>query len=212
MEISRTFPPSPLGFGSVVSAPKDLIWKSWDEAWAQSRHLESMRSQYLGFFFTVLLAATFFAIKEGAKGGWLSSGALLLPIFLALGVELLAAVLLAFVRRIGEVLVYYTRVIVAIRDEQIADLGLGRPSWAEPWPLSNTIGPRWRLRSTQGASQLVLEASIVAATAAQLALAIRVATLKSASSALVAFGIVVAAMGVVIVALMLPSGDSPRAA
>jgi len=196
----------------VVSAPHDLVWKSWDEAWAQSRHLESMRSQYLGFFFTVLLAAAFFAIKEGTKGGWLSSSALLLPIFLTLGVEMLAAALLAFVRRIGEVLVYYTRVIVAIRDDQVVDLGPDRPSWAEPWPLSNTIGPQWRLRSTQGASQLVLEASIVATTATLLALAIRVATLKSASSALVAFGIVAAVMGVVIAALMLPSGDSPRAA
>ena len=180
----------------MVSAPNDLIWKSWDEAWAQSRHLESMRSQYLGFFFTVLLAAAFFAIKEGAKGGWLSSSALLLPVFLALGVELLAAALLAFVRRIGEVLVYYMRVIVAIRDDRLVDVGPDRPSWAEPWPLSNTIGPRWRLRSTQGASQLVLEASIVATTVALLALAIRMATLKSASSALIAFGIVAAVMGV----------------
>jgi hypothetical protein len=196
----------------VVSEPNELIWKSWDEAWAQSRHLETMRSQYLGFFFTVLLAAAFFAIKEGAKGGWLSSTALLLPVFLAIGVELLAAALLAFVRRIGEVLVYYTRVVVAIRDDQLVDVGPDRPSWAEPWPLSNTIGPRWRLRSTQGASQLVLEASIVATTAALLALAIRVTTLKSASTALIVFCIVAAVMGAVIAALMLPSGDSPRAA
>jgi hypothetical protein len=196
----------------VVSEPNDLIWKSWDEAWTQSRHLESMRSQYLGFFFTVLLAAAFFALKEGTKGGWLSSSALLFPVFLALGVEMLAAALLAFVRRIGEVLVYYTRVIFAIRDDQLVDVGPDRPRWAEPWPLSNTIGPRWRLRSTQGASQLVLEASLVATTAALLALAIRVATLKSASSALIAFVIVAAVMGVVIAALMLPSGDSPRAA
>jgi len=127
----------------VVSARNDLIWKSWDEAWAQSRHLESMRSQYLGFFFTVLLAAAVFAIREGIKGEWLSSSALLLPFVLALGVELLAAVLLAFVRRIGEVLVYYTRVIAAIRDEQVVD-GPDRPSWAEPWPLSNALGSRWR--------------------------------------------------------------------
>ncbi|HEX4435258.1 MAG TPA: hypothetical protein VH061_00535 [Solirubrobacteraceae bacterium] len=196
----------------MVSEPNELIWKSWDEAWAQSRHLETMRSQYLGFFFTVLLAAAFFAIKEGAKGGWLSSTALLLPVFLAIGVELLAAALLAFVRRIGEVLVYYTRVVVAIRDDQLVDVGPDRPSWAEPWPLSNTIGPRWRLRSTQGASQLVLEASIVATTAALLALAIRVTTLKSASTALIVFCIVAAVMGAVIAALMLPSGDSPRAA
>jgi len=171
-----------------------------------------MRSQYLGFFFTVLLGATFFGIKEGAKGGWLASSALLLPIVLALGVELLAAVLLAFVRRIGEVLVYYTRVVVAIRDDQLVDIGPDRPSWAEPWPLSNTIGPRWRLRSTQGASQLVLEASVVATTAALLALAIRVATLKSTSSVLIAFGILAAVAGVVIAALMLPSDDSSRAA
>jgi len=199
-------------FGSVAPAPNGVIWKTWDEAWAQSRHLETMRSQYLGFFFTVLLAAAFFAIKEGAKGGWLSSSALLLPVFLALGVEMLAAALLAFVRRIGEVLVYYMRVIVAIRDEQVADLGPDPPNWAKPWPLSSTVGPRWRLRSTQGASQLVLEASIVATTAALLALAIRVATLKSASGALVAFGIFAAVTGVVIAALTLPSGDSPRAA
>jgi hypothetical protein len=137
---------------------------------------------------------------------------LLLPVFLALVVEILAAVLLAFVRRIGEVLVYYTRVIVAIRDEQVGDLGPDRPNWAEPWPLSNTVGRRWRLRSTQGASQLVLEASIVATTAALLALAIRVATVKSASSVLVAVGIFVAVAGVVIAALTLPSGESPRAA
>ncbi|MFZ1926977.1 MAG: hypothetical protein WAU42_12650 [Solirubrobacteraceae bacterium] len=196
----------------MASAPNDLIWKTWDEAWAQSRHLESMRSQYLGFFFTVLLAVAVFAIKEGAKGGWLSSSALLLPIVLALGVELLAAVLLAFVRRIGEVLVYYTRVIVAIRDDQVVDLGLNQPSWAEPWPLSNTIGPRRRLRSTQGATQIVLEVSIIATTAVLLALAICVATLKSVSSALVALSVVAALTGVAIAALTLPSGDSPRAA
>jgi hypothetical protein len=134
---------------------------------------------------------------------------LLLSVALALGVELLAAALLISVRRIGEVLAYYARVIVLIRDDRLVNLDRDRPSWAEPWPLSNTIGPRWRLRSTQGATQLVLEASIVAVTVALLALAIRVATLKSASSVLVSFGIVAAVMGVAIAALTLPSSGRP---
>lgn len=156
----------------------------------------------------MLLAAVVFAIKEGAKDGWRSSGALLLSIALALAVELLAVALLASVRRVGEVLVYYTRIIATIRDDRVRNLGCDRPNWAEPWPLSNTVGRRWRLRSTQGAAQLVLETSIVTATVALLALAIRVASLNPASSALLALGIVAAVTGVAIAALTLPSGDS----
>jgi hypothetical protein len=194
-----------------VASSGDLMWKSWDEAWAQSRHLESMRSQYLGFFFTVLLATVIFAIKEGAESSWLSSNALILSVTSALAVELLATALLASVRRIGEVLTYYTRVIAAIRDERIVALGRDRPSWAEPWPLWNTIGPRWRLRSTQGAAQLVLETSVVITTVALLALATRIVTLRSTSSALMVFGVAAAVMGVVLAALVLPSADSANA-
>ena len=41
----------------------------WEQVWAHSRHLETMRSQYLGFFFTAALAVAAIAAKDLAKDG-----------------------------------------------------------------------------------------------------------------------------------------------
>ena len=38
------------------------LLREWDQAWDHYRHLESTRSQYLGFFFTVLVASTGLAV------------------------------------------------------------------------------------------------------------------------------------------------------
>ena len=44
----------------IMSNDPELLsakWRIWDQAWEQSRHLEVLRGQYLGFFFTAVLVA-----------------------------------------------------------------------------------------------------------------------------------------------------------
>jgi hypothetical protein len=105
---------------SDESERSTVKWRIWEEAWAQSRHLEAMRSQYLGFFFTVLLGVTLFGAKEVADQGFRTATSLVLFSILALGVELLATFLLLAVARIGDVLAKYATVIEAIRDDHAA--------------------------------------------------------------------------------------------
>lgn len=42
---------------------ENLLLQEFNETWAQIRHLENLRSKYLGFFFTVILASVGFFIN-----------------------------------------------------------------------------------------------------------------------------------------------------
>jgi hypothetical protein len=138
----------------VTSERDELKWRLWAESWNHSRHLETMRSQYLGFFFTASLAVAAFAAPDVAKGHLSTSASLILLAVLVFGLDLLAGFLILAVARIGEVLGHYQR---AQREIQAEVVGDKTPSWLE-LPQSS---PRRRLRSTQGASEGVLQLALV---------------------------------------------------
>ena len=138
--------------------------KIWDEVWAHSRHLETMRSQYLGFFFTAVLAVTAIAAKDLAANGLRTTGSLVAFSALMLGLEVLAAFMLLAIKRIGHVLGEYRKSVLAIRDTS-AD---GTASWAQLPGESEKYAV-----STQGAAELVLYASLAVFLVALLGGAIR---------------------------------------
>lgn len=145
----------------------ELKNKIWEQAWSHSRHLESMRSQYLGFYFTAVLAVTAVTAKELAGGGLKTTGALIAFSALVLGLEALAAFLLMAIKRIGFVLGSYRKSVLAIKNS----LPGGDESWADlPGPATN------RLVSTQGAAEAVLYASLVVFCGALVAGAVRSGT------------------------------------
>lgn len=94
----------------------DHVKREWDQAWSQSRHLETMRGQYLGFFFTVVLGVTVVAAPKVADESLRSSGSILIVVVLSIGLQGLSAVLFLAVNRLNNVLGYYDSVIFAIRD------------------------------------------------------------------------------------------------
>jgi hypothetical protein len=141
-----------------------LKGKIWDEVWAHSRHLETMRSQYLGFFFTAVLAVTAIAAKELAGDGLRTTGSLIAFSALMLGLEVLAAFLLLAVKRIGRVLGDYRQSVFAIRDASRDRTA----AWARlPGSADSYLG------STQGAAESVLYASLVVFLAALVGGAVR---------------------------------------
>ena len=138
-----------------MSDRDELRWRVWGESWNQSRHLETMRSQYLGFFFTATLAVVAFAAPDIAKGHLRTSASLILLAVLVFGLDLLAGFLRLAVARIGEVLARYQQVQATIQAEIVGE-GVPVPSWLV-LPRSS---PRPRLRSTQGASAGVLRLAV----------------------------------------------------
>jgi heme/copper-type cytochrome/quinol oxidase subunit 4 len=99
-----------------VDRELSYVKQEWDEAWAQSRHLETMRGQYLGFFFTVVLGVTAIAGPRLAKDSLRSADALLILAALALGLQVLSGFLYLAIVRLNAVLAYYLKIIFAIRD------------------------------------------------------------------------------------------------
>ena len=155
---------------------EELKWRAWDQAWEQSRHLETMRSQYLGFFFTVALGASVFGGKQIADDALGTPGSMVLLCALALGLEFLAGVLLLGVMRIGEVLGHYLGVIVAIQSEVAAGTS---PPWLKLPPR------REGWRSTHRAAQIAFGAALAAMPFAILAALIRSVTVDGVPTATV---------------------------
>lgn len=157
----------------------DLKGKVWEQVWAHSRHLETMRSQYLGFFFTAALAVTAIAAKDLADDGLKTSGSLIAFSALMLGLEVLTAFLLLAVKRIGDVLSQYRNSEQLIR-------GDSSEKWAQlPGPSEDPA------LSTQGAAEGVLYAALGLFLAALVAGAIRSAEVGGGTAAVcwVAFGL-----------------------
>lgn len=98
-----------------------LIMREWDEAWAHSRHLEDLRRQYLGFFFTALLGVTAISASYLARRHLSPSGSVLTIAALALGLQTLAVYLYLAVSRVNVVLDHYLEVVWAIRDQIALD-------------------------------------------------------------------------------------------
>lgn len=101
----------------------------WEQAWAQSRHLETMRGQYLGFFFTAVLGVTAIAGPRLIDDSLGTTESLQVIAALALGLQMLSGFLYLAVTRINAVLIVHKKRIFAIRDvmvpasSAIVDLG-----------------------------------------------------------------------------------------
>jgi hypothetical protein len=137
-------------------------WRVWDQAWEQSRHLEMLRGQYLGYFFTAILGVAVFLGKDIADGSLRTVGSLVVLAVVSFLLDLIAAFLLLAVARIGDVLLHYGVMLRGIQDELRTQTGAEEttPLWLRV-PTESAAGRR-RLRSTQGAAEAVLQLSLVA--------------------------------------------------
>jgi hypothetical protein len=134
----------------------EFTMREWEQAWSHTRHLESMRAQYLGFFFTAVLGVTAIAGPRLAEDSLRTSSSLLTVAVLALGLQLLSGFLYLAILRMNEVLGYYLKIILAIKSWMLsrgAELDLSR--YAEPPRPSRP----WA--STSGAAQRVLQVGLV---------------------------------------------------
>lgn len=129
--------------------------REWEEAWAHTRHLESMRGQYLGFFFTAVLGVTAIAGPSLANGSLRGSSSLLTVAALAVGLQLLSGFLYLAIIRINEVLGYYLKIILTIKawmsNSGAVDLG----------PYAETPRPPRSWAGTSGVSQRVLQVGLI---------------------------------------------------
>jgi hypothetical protein len=91
------------------------VMREWEEAWSQSRHLEAMRGQYLGFFFTAMIGVIAIAGPSLVDDSLRSAGSQILLATLAFGLQTLSGFLYLAVNRTNEVLRHYQEEIVAIR-------------------------------------------------------------------------------------------------
>jgi hypothetical protein len=93
--------------------------REWEQAWAHSRHLETTRGQYLGFFFTAVLGVTAIAGPRLAEDSFRSPSSLLILAALVVGMQFLTAFLYLAVIRLNAILSYYLRIIFVIRNTMI---------------------------------------------------------------------------------------------
>jgi hypothetical protein len=133
----------------------DAEMRVWDEAWAHHRHVEVMRGQFLGFFFTAVLGVTAIAGPGLADDSLRSAGSLLILAALAIGLQVLAGFLYLAVVRLNVVLGYY--------HDLIHDLG-GSMDTSPAVAARLAAGPpdpprRWA--GTSGVTQLVLALGLV---------------------------------------------------
>lgn len=133
------------------------IVREWDQAWNHYRHLESARSQYLGFFFTVLLASVGLAISflkdvKPADQDTVIIGLLILTFV----VFLITIGLFTSIKKMGYVLWRYEVIINSARQE------IGFPS-CEEFPFNLPDMPSYpkkifnsRLYSIQRLAEIIL--------------------------------------------------------
>jgi hypothetical protein len=100
-----------------LQAQSKLLLEEFQQAWEHYRHLESGRSQYVGFFFTVLLASAGFGIPALTEETWRNPGRLLEITGLLWLFSVVAISLYIAVRRNQELLWGYENIIARIRCE-----------------------------------------------------------------------------------------------
>jgi hypothetical protein len=134
----------------------EFTMREWEQSWTHTRHLESMRGQYLGFFFTAVLGVTAIAGPRLANGALRTPSSLLTVAILAMGLQLLTGFLYLAVLRLNEVLGYYLKIVLAIK-AWMASSGAAvdlnqyaeAPKPSRPWA------------GTSGVSQWVLQIGLV---------------------------------------------------
>lgn len=130
--------------------------REWEEAWSHTRHLESMRGQYLGFFFTAVLGVTAIAGPNLASGSLQGSSSLLTVAALAVGLQLLTGFLYLAIIRLNEVLGYYLKIILTIKAWMLSSgAAVDLSAYAE------TPRPPRPWAGTSGVSQRVLQVGLV---------------------------------------------------
>jgi hypothetical protein len=110
----------------------EFTMREWEQAWIHTRHLESMRGQYLGFFFTAVLGVTAFAGPRLADGSLRTPASLLTVAMLALGLQLASGFIYLAIVRLNEV--------------------MGRNEWGFParapnWPYRLCVCACWNVRA-----------------------------------------------------------------
>jgi len=133
----------------------EFTMQEWEQAWSHTRHLESLRGQYLGFFFTAVLGVTAIAGPGLADDSLRTSAALLTAASLAVGLQLVSGFIYLAVVRINEVLGYYHEIIEIIKGWMIqggAAVDLAR--------FVKTPRPRHPWARTSRASERVLEVGL----------------------------------------------------
>lgn len=134
------------------------VMREWEEAWNQSRHLEAMRGQYLGFFFTAIIGVTAIAGPSLVDDSLRTAGSQLVLATLIFGLQTLSAFLYLAVHRINDVLAHYQEEIIAIRTTMI-------PASEDLVDLTSFIWPPKPPRgwaSTSGVATRVLQLGMIA--------------------------------------------------
>jgi len=144
-----------LAHGMSVERGDEFTLREWEQAWAHTRHLETMRSQYLGFFFTAVLGVTALAGPRLADDSLRTSGDLLTLATLALALELLTGFLYLAVVRMNKVLGFYSKQIETISRWMLSNgAALDLTSFITADPPSH----KWA--GTSGTSQIVLQCGL----------------------------------------------------
>ncbi len=172
--------------------------REWEQAWAHTRHLESMRGQYLGFFFTAVLGVTAIAGPSLADDSLGTSGSLLTVAVLAVALQLLSGFLYLAIIRLNEVLGYYLKIILAIKAWMLSS-----GSAVDLSPYAEPPKPPRPWAGTSGVSQRVLQVGLVGFPIALIGTVVRSADVTglSATTVTCAVALAVAVSTGVVVAL-----------
>ena len=133
------------------------VMREWEEAWAQSRHLEVMRGQYLGFFFTAVIGVIAIAGPSLVEDSLRSAGSQLVLATLAFGLQTLTGFLYLAVHRINDVLTFYQQKIFAIRAVMIP----GSKDLVDLTPFERPPKPTKDWASTSGVATRVLQVGLI---------------------------------------------------
>ena len=135
---------------------EDRTWEvaqaEWLQAWNQVRHFETMRGQWLGFFFTVIIGVLAVAGPRLDVG---ESASLALIAALAIALQLFSSALYLVVSRLNEVHTYNDMIIYKLRSrmQEEADVFGTIPAHPPAPPRAMRVGT---LGTTKGVSEYVL--------------------------------------------------------
>lgn len=180
----------------------------WDQAWSQGRHLETMRGQWLGFFFTAVLGSVAIA---GPRLDMNDGGSLVTAAALSLSLEVLSVALYLATVRLNVVARHYDQIIFAIRAHTIASppaaIDLSEHRFPPLPPRGGRVGD---VTTTKGISQAVLRLGIVIFVLLLAAVLARAATVTSVSSTIVVLCSVAFGGGLALAAFSVWAVKPPR--
>jgi hypothetical protein len=168
----------------------------WDQAWNQVRHFETMRGQWLGFFFTAVLGVIAIVAPRLDTG---TSKAVVVIAILAVVFETWSAALYLAVARLNEVHRYNDHIIFAIRDATISSPPAAVDlTWYRRPPAPPRGGRLGSLATTKSASELVVLFGVYLFTATLAANLADASTASKVSTGATAIAAVATGVGVLI--------------